>query len=462
MMLQLIIISIGLSLQYNKLQLVNQNKALTFNHNHVAAFKVLLKNLNQAQISYLERSFGIARKTYNVLLDKQKLAYEQHSKFINQNELKRTFNAQKKVEFPYMYEVSKCVPNEVINTFNSTLSQFFKRRNSKNKIGFPQFKKKGIRDRFRIDNENSVIIHQPVINPVDINPINNNLSTGNQEINSVDIKHKSYITLPLLDKPLLLAEDLSQIFDYKNVKILGFTFSKKAGQYFVSINYELDSVCDIKQKKVVQKFNTLNDKSVGIDLGILNFATYVDSDKNQVSTDTLKTLPKYNALLKLYQSKFSKAMVVKKEVIVNGVEKEVKSWSNNKHRYHILIQKLHKKIHNIKQDYLHKLSNELCRTYKTIKIEDLSVANMMKNHKLARVIQESCFNMFKNMLQYKSNKYGNDLILIDRYFASSKLCHICKIKNNSLELKDRQWTCGGCSTTHHRDINAAINILNYT
>ena len=93
-------------------------------------------------------------------------------------------------------------------------------------------------------------------------------------------------------------------------------------------------------------------------------------------------------------------------------------------------------------------------------MEDLSVSNMVKNHKLARSIQELSLFRFKEILRYKSNWYDRDLVEIDRWFPSSKLCNKCNYKNNELTLKDRTWICPECGESHDRDINAAINIRN--
>ena len=103
----------------------------------------------------------------------------------------------------------------------------------------------------------------------------------------------------------------------------------------------------------------------------------------------------------------------------------------------------------------------MCLKYAEIKLEDLNVRGMLKNHNLARVIQESCFTQFKSMLTYKAIKFDTKLILVDRFFPSSKICFNCKTKNQSLKLKHRTWICAGCQTTHDRDYNAARNILHY-
>jgi putative transposase len=94
-----------------------------------------------------------------------------------------------------------------------------------------------------------------------------------------------------------------------------------------------------------------------------------------------------------------------------------------------------------------------------ITIENLNVKGMMQNHNLARSIQELSLYEFKRKLIYKSNWYGREIIEIDRYFPSSKLCNCCGYKNDELTLKDREWQCKKCNEIHKRDYNAAKNIM---
>jgi putative transposase len=134
--------------------------------------------------------------------------------------------------------------------------------------------------------------------------------------------------------------------------------------------------------------------------------------------------------------------------------------SKNKEKSRIKLAKLYEKLNNIKENYLHQVTNQLLNENQVIVIEDLNVKGMIKNHNLARSIQELSLYRFKQMLTYKAEWYGRDIIEIDRFFPSSKLCSSCQYKNNELSLKDREWTCVNCGQHHNRDYNAAINILN--
>ena len=102
------------------------------------------------------------------------------------------------------------------------------------------------------------------------------------------------------------------------------------------------------------------------------------------------------------------------------------------------------KLRNIKEYYLHSIVNQLLDENQVIVIEDLNVKGMLKNHCLAKSIQELSLGKFKEILTYKSKWYNRDLIQIDQWYPSSKLCNCCGYKNTNLTLNDRTWTCPDC------------------
>lgn len=121
---------------------------------------------------------------------------------------------------------------------------------------------------------------------------------------------------------------------------------------------------------------------------------------------------------------------------------------------------LHEKIANQRNDFLHKLSTRLIRENQSVCLEDLNVKGMLKNKKLARSISSASWSKFINMLQYKGQWYGCNIIKIGRFDPSSKLCS-CGIINHELQLKDRLWTCKECGKLHDRDVLAANNIKKF-
>lgn len=134
--------------------------------------------------------------------------------------------------------------------------------------------------------------------------------------------------------------------------------------------------------------------------------------------------------------------------------------SNNRNKAKIKLAKAYEKLNNIKENYLHSIVNQLLNENQVIIMEDLGVKGMMKNHKLAKSIQELSLYRFKEIMKYKAKWFNREIIEIDRYFPSSKLCSNCGYKNDDLTLKNREWGCPHCGQTHNRDINAAVNILN--
>lgn len=134
--------------------------------------------------------------------------------------------------------------------------------------------------------------------------------------------------------------------------------------------------------------------------------------------------------------------------------------SKNRVKARIKLAKFYEKLNNIKQEYLHKITNQLLNENQAIAMEDLNIKGMMQNHHLTRSIQELSLYDFKAKLIYKSIWYNRDIVEVGRYFASSKLCHNCGYKNVELMLSDREWTCPQCGMKHNRDRNAAINIEN--
>ena len=123
------------------------------------------------------------------------------------------------------------------------------------------------------------------------------------------------------------------------------------------------------------------------------------------------------------------------------------------------LQRLHTKVTNQRKDFLHKLSTKLIHENQVICLEDLNVKWMMKNHKLAKSIWEVWWWMFTSFLQYKAEWYWRKLIIIDRFFPSSKTCNCCGNIKETLSLNERAWKCSSCWAEIDRDINAAKNIL---
>ena len=181
-------------------------------------------------------------------------------------------------------------------------------------------------------------------------------------------------------------------------------------------------------------------KMIGLDLGIKDLI--VDSNGHKYKNH--KYLTKSQEKLAKEQRKLSK--------MVKG--------SNNRNKQRIKVARLHKKIQNQRNDYLHKLSKKIIDENQVIALEDLKVKDMEHNNKLARNITDASWSRLVTLLIYKANWYGRKVIKVPNNYPSSQLCSICGYKNSiTKSLNIRKWTCPKCGSIHDRDINASKNIL---
>ena len=181
-------------------------------------------------------------------------------------------------------------------------------------------------------------------------------------------------------------------------------------------------------------------KMIGLDLGIKDLI--VDSNGHKYKNH--KYLTKSQSKLAKEQRKLS----------------HMQKGSNNRNKQRIKIARLHKKIQNQRNDYLHKLSRRIIDENQVIALEDLKVIDMEHKNKLARNINDASWSRLVSMLTYKADWYGRTIIKVPSNYPSSQLCSICSYKNSiTKDLGIRKWTCPKCGTIHDRDINAARNIL---
>jgi len=203
-----------------------------------------------------------------------------------------------------------------------------------------------------------------------------------------------------------------------------------SGKYFASVLCELD----IPEP-------TFSGGEIGIDYGVKAFITTSEGEVIESPNYLRKSEKKLKKLSRSFCKKQPNA--------------------KNRYKAQKLLARQHEKVSNQRQDFLHKLSKQLTCNNQAIYIESLAIRNMIQNHCLAKSISDSGWNTFVNMLKYKGNWYGCHIVEIDRWFPSSKRCHVCGYINDNLTLKDRSWLCPECNANHDRDINAAINILTF-
>jgi putative transposase len=361
------------------------------------AFKTEL-DLNNKQKTACLRHAGAARFAYNWGLARKKAAFANREKTPSAIDLHRELNALKKSELAWMYEVSKCAPQEALYNLDNAFAHFFRRlkerrAGKKVKLGFPTFKtkKKGAGS-FRL--------------------------TG-----AIHVFERS-IQLPRLG--LLRLKERGYL-PTTGVHILSATVSEKAGRWFVSLQVEMERPDPVWEAKPV----------VGVDLGINRMAQASDGSYFENPRALKRNLTKLKRLHR---------MVSRRQKGSANRRKAVKQ-----------LSKAYSRVGNIRRNALHQATTLLARTKSAIVLEDLHVSGMMKNHRLAQAIADVGMYEFKRQLLYKAEWYGSQVLLADRFYPSTKRCSACG-SIQEMGLHERQYRCPVCGLTIDRDLNAAINL----
>lgn len=351
---------------------------------------------NKEQEELILKHMGSSRWIYNYALNKKITSYQETGKGMSRFEIQKDLPVLKNHE-----ETSwlKEVNSQTLQASLENLDKAFTRF-FKEKKGFPKFKSKK-------DNRQSFNIPQNTT-------INFELGKLGLPKFKTDIKVKIDRTFDGIIKTSTITKT-------------------PTGKYFISILVELQQ--ELPKKK------SLNEKqAIGIDLGIKTFATL----SNGIEIENPKHLKKSLKKLKKLQIKVSKK--------VKGSNNRVKSVKK--------LALLHEKVTNKRQDFLHKTSHFLVTNFDTICLETLNSINMMKNHKLAQALSDVAIGKFNELIDYKSEWYGCNILRIGQFEPSSKMCS-CGTINKELKLNQRVWTCNSCGTTHDRDVLAANNIKHF-
>ena len=359
---------------------------------------------NKTQQVYINQLLGCYRFVFNKCLDKKKNAYLIDKTNLGLKELGNYFHQDlsKNEDYSFVNQHNTKVLKQTVINLLDAYKRFFI-----NKTGFPKFKSKH-------DTKQTCRF------PFEAISLKNNYLT-----------EKITLTSNLKNVKFKCSDKYKNYLDKHKENIKSATLTKnKSGSYYLSI------LVDGSIDKILPTTKNI----IGIDLGIKDFI--VTSD-NQVFENIKIKRNNKEKLIKLSRRLSRK---------ING--------SNNKNKARIKLAKFHEKINNIKENYLHQISNQLLNENQIIVMENLNVSGMMKNHCLAKSIQELSLNHFKSMLVYKSEWFDRQVVEIDRWFPSSKLCSVCGYKKDDLKLKDREWYCPNCNTLHNRDLNAANNIKN--
>jgi len=356
---------------------------------------------NNKQRTCLRQHAGAARFAWNWGLARRIREYKETGKSSNAIEQHRQLNALKPIEFPWMYEVSKCAMQESLRDLDKAYQNFFRRVKNGETPGFPKFKsrKNGIGS-FRLTG--AIRVEEDKIRL--------------PRIGWLRLKERGYIPTD-------------------GIHILSATVSEKAGRWLVSVQCR-GEILDREATGV----------PIGVDLGIKTMAMVSDGrefENPKALRGAQKKLRRLQRELARRKKggqnwKKAKARVAKQHHRIACVRKDV--------------------LHKGTSALVAKTKPEGERP-SVIVIEDLNVGGMLKNHNLAQAISDVGFAEFRRQLEYKCEWYGIELMVADRFFPSSRLCRFCGCINPELKLSDREWTCN-CGAILDRDLNAAINLRN--
>lgn len=367
-------------------------------------------DLNHKQITACKQHAGAARWTWNWGLHRKQEVYQQTGRSVSAMELHRELNALKQTDVPWMYAVSKCAPQEALRDLDTAMSHFFRRCRLKKegkwkgKTGYPRYrsKKKGLGS-FRL--------------------------TGAIHV------YASAVQLPRLGR-LRLKE--RGYLPTSGVKILSATVSECAGRWFVSV-------------QVIAEVSTptpATGEPLGVDLGIKDLAVCSDGTPPIKNPKALRT--HLNKLKRAYR-RLSRR----------------KKGSRNRDKARKLLARKHYRIACIRRNALHKATATITAKTKpdgmrprVIVLEDLAVANMVKNRKLSRAISDVGMGEFRRQIEYKTIWNGERLLIADRFYPSTKRCSRCGHVKKTMSLAERVYVCDNeaCGLVIDRDFNAAVNL----
>ena len=369
-------------------------------------YKFELK-VNNKERTKLLKGTGIARFAWNwgladrIQRYKDNKGNERYTDAMKQHKL---LNSLKKTNYSWIYEVSKCIPQEALRDLEQAFQNFYRDRKNvktkkkKRKVGFPRFKKKyKSKDSFRL--------------------------TGTIKV----FPKKKRIQLPRLGK--LRVYEIPQMDP--TARVLSATVSRTADKWFVALTAEEE---EPKREKSY-------DNVVGLDAGLARFTTLSLGLPIPKPKFLLKRLKKFRCLSKAHSRK--------------------QPGSNNRKKSAKRLAKFHQRVTYSRKDFQHKLSLHLVKNHDVLVVEDLYVKGLIQNKKQSRHWADLAHGEFRRFLKYKSEKYGKLLVEADRWFPSSKSCSNCLMRHPNLRLQDRIFHCPFCELEIDRDYNAAINLEHY-
>ena len=350
---------------------------------------------NKEQQALLAKFFGCTRFVYNYYLSMRKDVYETDKRTLSYKEMAEDLVRLKK-EKEFLKEVDSIALQQSLRHLDIAYCNFFKNA----KTGYPRFK-----SRKRGHDSYSTVL------------VNNNIRLED-----------SCLVLPKLKKVVIRQHrQVPQDYILKSV-----TVSKTpTDEYYASLLYEYEA--DIRQISPV--------RVIGLDYSMSHL--FVSSEEEvQVEEEFLHHYRRAQEKLAREQRRLSHC------------QKGSRRYGKQKKR----VASVHEKIANQRKDCLHKKSRQIANAYDAVCIENLDMKAMSQGMHFGKAVSDNGWGMFTDYLQYKLEEQGKKLIKVDKWYPSSKTCHVCGYKKEDLKLSEREWTCPICHTRHDRDRNASINI----
>lgn len=356
---------------------------------------------NVSQENILNSLLGSYRFVFNQCLAYKKLRYETDKSNTSLSDLGHYFHQDLRDGHEWLKEHNTKVLKQSIINLEQAYKNFFKQGR-----GFPKFKSR--------HDEQKVRFPQEAVSSKTFDEENTRLNLT-KTINGLKFE----------------CSDRDKGYLYKNkAGIKSVTIVKtKSGKFFASILIE---------GELLRQVNAPVRASVGIDLGIKSLLTLSDGH----NIDNPRWITSNEKKLKRLHKQLSKKQ----------------KGSNNRAKAKLKLAKAHEKIKNQKSDYIHNITTKIVSENQVIVLEDLNVSGMMRNHKLAKAIQQLGLYELRRQLEYKSEWYARTLVFVDRFYPSSKKCSCCGNIKQDLTLKDREYICDACGLIIDRDMNASLNI----
>jgi len=388
----------------------------------IKTYKVMLLPNNKQRTKLFECA-GVARWAYNFALATQQENHKNGGKFLSDGELrKRLTELKKQKEYAWLNKYSNNITKQAIKDACQAYKNFFEGRTK-----FPKFKsKKRSKQSFYVDTAKIKITDTHV----KLEKLTTSKKSNKQKLNWIKLSEKSRI--PIGDN-----------VKYSNPRI---TFDGL--NWWLSIGVE-----------EVETKNQNYTEGIGIDLGVKDLAVVSTGQKFENINKSSKA-KKLEKRLKRLQRKLSKKYELNKIQIEGGEFRYRKT--NNIKKLEFLVLKTHRRLKNIRHDYIHQITTSLVKTKpEYVVMEDLNTKGILQNRRLAKAVQEQMFREFIRQMEYKCQWNSIRFILADRFYPSSKTCSRCGSIKEQLSLSERKYKCNQCGFEIDRDLNASINLKNY-